>query len=273
MLFNKAWLYSFGCTVAIAAGTSLIPAKAKAASFTVDWEKIAQEEQWENGQRSGSFALGEGNVDINFFLGNDIKFSRWGGGTTPAINDVINGSQGSEDRTLHLQIDAEQVGLGQGDNAMTMVTEFNGYSNPLTDVSFWLYDIDTSGNSWQDRVILKGYLGDEVVAPIFNFLNSNQNSVEVVNPYTLDGIIAVNNNADNSNVLVSFGGAIDRFELIFTDGDDIGNRNPNSHGISIGDISFTEAVATPEPTSLIAMGLVGLGMGAIRLKKGNKKSK
>ena len=271
---NKGWRHAI-LGLIIAAGAAVLPTEANAANLTLDWEQIARDGQWQNGQLDGSFGLGQGTVDINFQVGNNINFVGFNGSITPAVNAVVNGSKGEDDRTLHLQIDADRVGLGPGDNAITMTTEFNGFTNPVTDVSFWLYDIDISGGrQWQDRVILKGYSDNEVVNPMFEFLNPNQNSVEIVDTYTLDGIKNVGNDRDNSNVLVSFASPIDSFEMIFTDGDDVTLLNPANHGISIGDISFTAAdkVSTPEPSSLVTMGLFAL-FGGSWLKARNKSSK
>ncbi|MHC5748468.1 MAG: PEP-CTERM sorting domain-containing protein, partial [Nostoc sp.] len=82
--------------------------------------------------------------------------------------------------------------------------------------------------------------------------------VKKVGDYTLDGIKAAGNDTNNGNVTVSFASAIDGFELVFTDGNAHANRtnfNPASHGIGIGDITYTKAV--PEPTTIL--GLLAIG--------------
>lgn len=248
-------------------------------TLTFDWDTIKQEELWNNTQPGGSFALGEGIVDIDFELGTGIQFASFGSsGLTPAISDTLNGSKGADDQSLHIQIDTDKapnaIELANGDYSMKMVTSFLGYDHPVTDVSFMLYDIDIIQNSWQDRVVLKGYLGDQVVNPIFNFLYPEKGTIQTVDAYTLDGFKTVDNNADFSNVLVSFAGPIDRFELIFTDGDDVTKTNPNNHGIGIGDLSFTAVKAlpktqhVPEPTTIFGLMTFGaLSVSSVRKRK------
>ncbi|NEQ95213.1 MAG: PEP-CTERM sorting domain-containing protein [Cyanothece sp. SIO2G6] len=237
--------------------------EATAATLTLDWDQVANDPGWSSGSLAGgSFGVGGGFVDVSFEQGSGVSFVGFGNGVrTPDINSVLNGTDPDSDRSLHLQINAEQVGLGAGDYAVTMNTQFSGYSQPITDVSFWLYDIDIQGNSWQDRIILRGFQGSNIVSPSFNFLYPGTNTVEVIDAFTLDGVRSVGNDDDQSNVLVAFNDPIDRFELIFTDGDDIGTINPASHGIGIGDISFTETEdlkSVPEPASLLGLMAVGL---------------
>ncbi|MEO0755434.1 MAG: PEP-CTERM sorting domain-containing protein [Cyanobacteria bacterium J06648_16] len=247
---------------------SLVPQAAYAqAAPVLDWEQIAQDGLWESGQRSGSFDVGQGQVDVNFDLGGNSRFVGFGGGTTtPDINDVVNGSAGIEDRTLHLQINSQSV--NPEENYIKMTTSFADFGGPLEDVFFNLYDVDiNSGGAWHDRVVVKGFLGDQEVATEFNFYDQlladysadSSDAVAQVDDNTLEGLKQVNNNYDTANVQVSFGGAIDRFELFFTDGLSTDRTDPSSHGISIGDISLGRAAAqTPEPTSLLSLGALAI---------------
>jgi hypothetical protein len=93
-------------------------------------------------------------------------------GLTPAVNTVLNGANPDDDPALHLQIDADQVGLGDPQYSVVMDTRFTGYADPLENVSFWLHDIDISPDLWQDRVSIQGFLGDQLVNPTFDFLSS-----------------------------------------------------------------------------------------------------
>ncbi|MBW4569177.1 MAG: hypothetical protein KME31_14500 [Tolypothrix carrinoi HA7290-LM1] len=289
-MFNKACLTKVGCLVAIA-GALLIPTTAKATAttpsvsntaspqFLIDWDKI---KNWNPSKPGGSFQAGKGTVDINFELGKDVKFVSFeNSGVTPSISSVLNGSQGNSDKSLHMQIDAKQVGLTKGNNSMNMTTSFKGFGGSLTGVSFNLFDIDISQQSWQDRVIVKGFLGDQVVAanftPTFGFYsNTNKKStVDRVDDYTLDGIngLSDNDNGDKGTVGVTFTSAIDRFELIFTDGDNITNTttnfNPGSHGIGIGDIRYAGvSKAVPEPTAVVGLLVFGaFGVNSLRKRK------
>ena len=194
-----------------------------AAEFYLDWVEQAEAGQWPDGSQSGSFDIGGGTIDIDFTVGDGIDFVGFSdSGVTPAVTSVLNGANSDEDPSLHLQVDADQVGLGDGDYAITMNTYFKGYSDPLEEVSFWLHDIDISLRGlWQDRVSIMGYLDNQVVAPNFEFLDPSANTAERVDEFTLDGIDAVENDSSAGDVQVSFTQSIDRWSLTYTDGDDI----------------------------------------------------
>ena len=211
--------------------------------------------------------MGTGSVDIFFEKGDGTNFASFGK-PTPSISDTLNGANPNNQKSLHLQIDSEQVGLEKGEYSITMNTAFGGFGAGVQNVSFWLHDIDISEDEWQDRVILEGYAGAQVIAPSFEFLIPDASSVEIVNSFTLDGIKSVGNNTNTSDVLISFDSLIQGFSLTFTDGDDIGNINPKSHGIGIGDISFssTDKADVPEPSSVFGFLLVTV-YGVLRLKR------
>ncbi|MBZ8179794.1 PEP-CTERM sorting domain-containing protein [Oscillatoria salina] len=262
---NKRLMFILGCAFTLA-GTTLISKSAKAASL--DWDTTG----WSDGQKNGSFVVGEGTIDIDFEVGSGIKFiPSSSSGITPAVSDFLNGSNPNSDKSLHLQIDSEKIGAEEGDYSVTMNTVFNNYSNPLS-VFFTIFDLDMSSSKlWQDRVIVQGFLDDQEVDPIFQFAEA-LGKIERVDANTLDGIKSTNNNSDASNVLVSFASQIDSFKLVFTDGDDISRSNPNGHGIGIGDIYFTETNVSqdvPEPGSLAALGFVSLLVARSRRKNSN----
>ncbi|BAT54360.1 unknown protein [Nostoc sp. NIES-3756] len=274
-MMQKRFLSKIGCVLAIA-GVALIPATAKAnvtgtPQSLIDWDQL--EPGWTS-PTSGqvrTYSAGQGTIDLRFDLGATTKFDRFGGGPiTPTISSTLNGSLGTENKSLHLQIDAEGIGLTQGSNSATMSAAFKNFKSPLTDVSFTLFDVDIdNGRTWQDRVILKGFLGNQVVAPIFTPQILSNNTIQIVDTYTIDGTRYDSNatNGNNGNVLVKFASAIDRFELVFTDGDDIGNINPRGHGIGIGDITYTPA-AVPEPASVLGLLVFGtFGIGSVLKRK------
>jgi hypothetical protein len=249
--------------------TISIPETAHAVDLSLDWGEISQTGGWSSGQESGRFEIGSGAIAISTEKGGGVSFVEFGNGNlTPAINSILNGTASNDDPSLHLQIDAEQVGLGEGDYSVKLITRFEGYRTPLTNVSFPIYDIDIAENyTWQDRVIVQGFLGDRVVTPVFDWLYDDANTIEQVNPFTVDGTAVVSNDTDTSNVLISFVDPIDRFELVFTDGDDVAIANPLPHGIGIGNIHFSEPESVPEPSSLLGLMTVGLILGGLRLRK------
>ncbi|MEH2285583.1 MAG: PEP-CTERM sorting domain-containing protein [Nostoc sp.] len=276
-MLKKGFLFKLGCVVALT-GTVLMPTTAKASNIgstqtLIDWDQLASGWTAPKSGQVRSFQTGAGTVDLKFDLGSKTTFASFGSsGLTPAISSTLNGSQGANDKSLHLQIDASAVGLTKGANSMTMTTSFKDFSSPLTDVTFKLFDVDISNSkTWQDRVILKGFLGNQVVNPIFNPLLTQGNTIQKVDAYTLDGIGFDSDatNGDYGTVLVKFASAIDRFELVFTDGDDIGSRNPDSHGIGIGDIKYTvSSQSVPEPASILGLLVLGtFGASSVRKRK------
>lgn len=278
----KGLLSQLGC-VAVIAGVIALPSMANATPTTpsgsqsvIDWDQVSG---WSTATPGGKFVDNQKvttntnnrpEVNIQFEVGEDAKFARFGTGQTPVISSTLNGSQGIDNKSLHIQLDSKAVGLDEGDNSITLKTSFANFGGALTGVNFNLFDVDIDkGSTWQDRVIIKGFLGGQLVTPTFSpasgfrTTTNTGSTVESVDAYTIDGrgFDAANANSDAGTVWVSFGSAIDSFELIFTDGDNIGSRNPNSHGIGLGDISYASVVSTPvpEPTSMIGL----LAIGAI----------
>jgi hypothetical protein len=252
----------------------LIPANAKQsqAITLVDWDTIG----WQNGVLNQDFHLDSHVVKIDLTLGSEAKFVSFDNASTPSVNGILNGTNSDSgeniNQSLHLQLDASQVGGLAADPTpytATMNVQFHKEQNSLfSDVSFMLYDIDI-GMNWQDRVSVIGIGENGQIAPKFTILNPEY--VKQVNAYTIDGIKAADNDRDFSNVLVSFSSPINSFQLMFTDGDSIGNINPGSHGIGIGDISAkSSATSVPEPTStvgLLALGVMGISSQLKKVKQ------
>ncbi len=109
------------------------------------------------------------------------------GGLTPAIDQILNGSQPDFDalgnpinRSLHLQIDTKDGQYGNN-NSLGLNVGFNGYGGAVQNVGFSLYDIDRSDklarlnnfSPWQDRVKVVGYKGTTVVNALFSNLGQN----------------------------------------------------------------------------------------------------
>ncbi len=262
---NQSLLSKVGLLITLAGSIFISATKANASTF-MDWDDYAATWTPPTSGETKSFTSGGETTDIKFLLGTQTSFANFvNNGLTPIISSTLNGTNPDTNKSLHIQIDPSAVGLQQGANSATLTTNFKNFGGLVEGVSFNLFDIDILGSSWQDRVILKGFAGGQVVNPIFSILDST--TVKKVNNYTLDGIKAANNDANNGNVAVSFASAIDSFELVFTDGDGNGtNLNPGSHGIGIGDIIYTKAV--PESSTLLGLLAVGaLGTSAILKRK------
>lgn len=157
---------------------------------------------------------------------------------------------------------------------MKMTTKFQDFGGSLTGVSFKLFDIDISQGSWQDRVIVKGFLGNQVIASTFTPTSGwgSNSTVKRIDDFTLDGIrgLSDNDNGDKGTVGVSFASAIDCFELVFTDGNGLSSTvtNPGSHGIGIGDIHYAGVATVPEPTTVVGLLAFGaFGITSLRKRK------
>jgi hypothetical protein len=264
-------LFTQLASTALVAATLATPGVARAASMTLDWEDVATSGEWQDQQtETQNLAIGNGTVNVGFDVGADTQFATFSGRKTPEVNDVLNGTNPDDDRSLHLQMDTRANGQG-GDNKITMNVGFDGYGGAVTEVGFWLYDIDVDYGSWQDRVQITGYSGAQIVDPVFQLLYAETQTLIQIGTDTLEGRDWVHNDQDKSNVYVSFLTAIDRFSLIFSDGEEVQSANLSSHGIGVGDIAFSTATVpadVPEPTGLGALGLMSvMGAGAIRRKQ------
>lgn len=265
-MLNQGLLSKVGFFIALT-GTTLLPATKANAGTLVNWDDYASGWTAPKSGQTRSFVSGKGTTEIKFLLGKETKFVSFSGsGSTPAISSTLNGTDPNTNKSLHIQIDPQKVGLQQGDNSATLTTSFKNFGGLLEGVSFKLFDIDISSGNWQDRVILKGFAGNKIINPIFSLFDSK--TVQKVSDYTLDGIKAADNDKNNGNVTVSFASAIDGFELVFTDGaahTKTTNFNPASHGIGIGDITYTKTV--PEPTNILGLLAVGALGITLNLKR------
>ncbi|MBP0018843.1 MAG: hypothetical protein J7647_15005 [Cyanobacteria bacterium SBLK] len=252
-------------TITTAMSLTLLTRADRATAATLDWDSTG----WQSGQTSGLFDIGGGQVQIDISKGSETQFSSFNGNQTPDVNAVLNGANPDTNQALHLQIDTQKIGAipeNLANNQVTLAADFLGYNNGVVDdVTFDLFDIDvdslnSTNYQWQDRVIVKGFLDGAVIDPIFNIFNTNHTAQ--IDPYTLEGIKGVANDVDDGTVSVSFSSAIDRLEVLFTDGDDTLASNPAFHGIGIGDISFREIPPepkpVPEPSIVLGLGSIGL---------------
>ncbi|MGD1902036.1 MAG: PEP-CTERM sorting domain-containing protein [Geitlerinemataceae cyanobacterium] len=254
---------ALGSAIALAGALSALPAHA----VSLDWESLAQQGQWTDGQTSGSFLLDSASglsVDIDILIGEDTSLNSFGGGNlTPSVNSIVNGTQGDDDRSLHIQIDPDRAGTPGDSSFMTFAADF---SQAVSGLSFSIFDIDLSNiGTWQDRVVVKGYKDGELVTPTFAALASAA-SFAVTDAFTLDGTGVGRNDSNDGAVKISFAGMVDSIEIAYGSGPDIAVANPETHGIGIGDFTMTapetlEVEDVPEPAT--TAGLLGLSIAAL----------
>lgn len=246
-MFNALARFKKSSLLLASLGALIVPAAAHAQASEVsilDWDTVPGIDA----SQVNTFDIGGGIVDITFFDTNN--FTEFGGALTPQVNTILNGDNPDSDQSLHLQIDP-QGGLGSAG----FQADFSGFSKPLVDVSFLLFDVDfSSSDLWQDMVTLTGFgAGGALVDPVFTILGD---TAVASSSNVLSGVTNAGNDTALGNVLVSFNN-ISSFDLTFADGSDLSLADQDSHGIGVGDI---EVAAVPEPTTALAIGAFALAL-------------
>jgi hypothetical protein len=185
------------------------------------------------------FSVSETNVSVSF--SGDTAFASFSPLDTPGPRLSQDGdSLFPDERDLHLIMNWEDA-----DDAMTTTVAF---SNVVEHVGFEMRDVDRGvENGFFDEVTVVGFLGDHVVIPTVRGDITNQVVGNVVT-----GVAS--NFTSDGDVRVSFNSPIDRFELIYGNGDAV-SSNPGTQSIRLHDIHF--AVAVPEPAG-IALAFTGM---------------
>jgi len=142
------------------------------------------------------------------------------GAPTPSIDPLLNGTLPNTSPSLYLQQDSGAVA-----NSVYAGFKFN---NPggVSGLTFTLFDIDNdkgtlTGNTWQDRVIVRGLLNNSAVgltATPFTPANISINGAGTTyanstfaGATVLDGLKSVDNATSNDgNVTISFLGPVDQ---------------------------------------------------------------
>jgi len=239
------------------------------ANLNLDWNNTT----FVAGGLNQTFSVGQGEVNLQFSLKNGSSFAGFEGVSTPRLTQTLTGT--NPEVSLHLQRQPSSSSNNRG--SIELKTSFLGYNKGIVkDLTFDIFDIDRSANlptsgppnasSWQDRVIIKGFLGGNEVTPTFTIFNTT--NVRKVGDFTLDGIRNVDNRQDGGNVRVSFEEAIDSFILTFTDNPNlVTTTSTNNHGIGIGSMSFQ---TVPEPSMMGGLLLFGfLGLAGSKKKSSN----
>jgi hypothetical protein len=244
---KKSFFINIGCSLAVLAAV-VIPAKAYAASLTLDWNNV----DWQMKSLSQSFTVGKGEIAMEISGQTGALINQ-----TPNDSIFLNGTSVSEE-ALYLQAD-----FAQETELITLTANFLKF-DAVKDVSFTLFDIDASKDisntkklNWQDRVVVQGFWQGKKVDPTFTafdptFIQATGN--------TLDGLKSVNNDRNEGNITVNFALPIDRFSITFTQNPDLTYpiakksqiENPQSHGIGVGDVQFTPT-EIPESSNHLAL--------------------
>jgi len=171
------------------------------------------------------------------------------GGAVATSTALFDGGFNPAQASLNLNIS------GARDGFATTVIEFidtaNGNSPINVDnISFSIFDVDNNGNSWQDRIAVRGYDGASLVLPqltiqptggaTHRFYNGAVNDVIATGIQT-DNNLASGPTVTQGNVAVLFTDPITRFEIDYYNGYQA-QLNSNPHGIGlIGSIDFCSA--------------------------------
>lgn len=141
-------------------------------------------------------------------------------------------------------------------NSVTVTYTFDrpgGVSN----VGFWIADVDRSGSSWQDRLTFSAALaaGGSVTPNLTPRVSANYSISG--GTITATNATSVASNSSNGNVFVYIPGAISSFTMVYDNGTSAGT-NPTEQYITLHSLAVL-----PEP-STVALTLLGLGALALR---------
>lgn len=214
---------------------------------TLDWNSV----NWSNEDLTESFNVG--GTTISFVISGDT-----GGIENNSPNDTtqINGSSSTE-QTLFLN-----TNHGNRNDDITITITF---SQPVTNISFTIYDIDADSSSYVDQ-IRNVYGSDGVNTYAFSATGSSGNSVASsgTTSLTVTGTSSINDDSDNGNATFSYtGAAVTTISFTYGNNTDtsLGDRppgNPGNQWIGLGDITYT---VVPEPAvSMGAALLLGLAL-------------
>jgi len=231
---------------------------------TLDWDQHEPTDAvpWADGTTSNTFAVGTETVTISVA----DPFGRLTDGT-PRVSTQYNGGTG--ENTLRLQSSGFDVG-----ETATVTLDFSDFAGGVSNVSFMIFDIDTSGNG-------SGFV-DSVTITAFNGASINPTTVVVggetlggLGPYTaynaFDGMNTVAGDTiveQNSGNDEAFGNARFTFDasgittvtIVYSNA-----RTASGQGVGLHDISFDptpvagdDAYSVAEDGSLAVPALTGV---------------
>ena len=119
------------------------------------------------------------------------------------------------------------------------------FSNPVTDLSFDLQHVNSSGSSYDDRFTIRAYDASGSLIPaatIIAGLSGVTHHLVITNP---DGSVTIEGEGSTAvDIGVSVDGPVSRLSITFEDGEDA----PLSGGAGISDLTFT---IPPEPDFIV----------------------
>jgi hypothetical protein len=226
-----------------------------AQAVTLDWGN----ENWSGGSFDQSFNFDTGNG------GNDVRVRIEGdtGGLVSNVDDTsdLTGGFGATDgESIYLNTDYAQQGFSSTGEIIVRIN-FN-YSQDISNLNFYLFDVDRSNGDWVDLISnFQAYRGGVLQTGVFPTLTAGTaNTVENAGGTTVQvrGNASAGDTTDDGNVFVDFGSAIvDEIRFTWTN-EDAGLDN---QWIGLHNINYTPA---PEPATVVTgtllLALVGLHM-------------
>ncbi len=212
-------------------------------AITLDWDTVT----WTPGALSGSFdvdPLKPGN-DITVTLSGDTgQFVPKGTTTVPAIGKLIEGGLTPVENALILH-----VSLANQTQRIIVTVDFSAqYTQGVNNVSFTIFDVDFSSNSFQDQIRTIRALsidGVTLIAPTITVGTAATLSGTGINQVVNGTAGSPDTGAGSGagNVTISFGtAAIKSFTFTYGSGSNA-PASPSNQGIALHDIYFT---AVPE---------------------------
>jgi hypothetical protein len=229
------------CRTSICAFTLLIAATTSHASeLLLDWDTLTWQPEGQT-NLSETYAIGSAQVVVT--IGGNTGALDNIGTLSPRIDDSQTGGLTPAQRALIISTD---YAVGAVDRPVTISFDFSSYAGGVSDLSFSLFDIDSS-LSYVDEVMIVAVVNGSVVDPSA-LLAGPANQVTGSNTVAGTDISPPTSGEGNVGVAFAYTG-ITQLLITYSDGSFAGNAALQSMGIH--DIGYT---VVPLPGGLLLFG-------------------
>jgi hypothetical protein len=233
-----------------------------ASAITLNWGNDGDDNaNWANGDLTDSFDIDSSNPgdDVTITIGGDTD------DLVSNVNDNTNltgGIAGNESLFLNANYNST------GSNEIIVTIEFN-YTQDVTDVNFFIYDVDLNTGFWVDLISnFEVYRNGVLQTGVFPTLTAGSaNTIENAGTSNVQarGTATAGDTTDDGNVFVDFGGAIfDEIRFTWTNED----AALDNQWIGLHNINYNPA---PEPSTVLT-GMLLFGLIGYQVMQRRKKS-
>lgn len=195
---------------------------------TLEWNNV----NWINGSTSQTITnVDNTNIDIEVIISGGTFLTDY-----PQVNNTLTGGQNPVNDSLMLLINENNAGEYVNINI--------NFSQPVNNISFNLYDVDTGPSTgflqytFQDDIILNTS-PSEITTGITNINFENR----------ILGFGESNSNSSDGNVILQYNSTLTNINFLYGSGP-FTQTNPNQQAISISNLTFYPAI--PEPSTYIS---------------------